>query len=113
MFFTLIIGIEIARLDKRLKNIIEEIVVSEEYSMKTRIISGIVMGVIVAAVLVVGYLWAPVVITLAVAALAAGAVYELLHNAAGIKSKAVIIGACVYAALAIVGGAFLHFEGRY
>lgn len=79
--------------------------------MKTRIISGIVMGVIVAAVLVVGYLWAPVVITLAVAALAAGAVYELLHNAAGIKSKAVIIGACVYAALAIVGGAFLHFEG--
>lgn len=79
--------------------------------MKTRIISGIVMGVIVAAVLVVGYLWAPVVITLAVAALAAAAVYELLHNAAGIKSKAVIIGACVYAALAIVGGAFLHFEG--
>lgn len=83
----------------------------EEYNMKTRIISGIVMGAIVAAVLVVGYLWAPVVITLAVAALAAGAVYELLHNAAGIKSKAVIIGACVYAALAIVGGAFLHFEG--
>ena len=79
--------------------------------MKTRIISGIVMGVIVAAVLVVGYLWAPIVITLAVAALAAGAVYELLHNAAGIKSKAVIISACVYAALAIVGGAFLHFEG--
>ena len=79
--------------------------------MKTRIISGIVMGAIVAAVLVVGYLWAPVVITLAVAALAAGAVYELLHNAAGIKNKAVIIGACVYAALAIVGGAFLHFEG--
>lgn len=79
--------------------------------MKTRIISGIVMGAIVAAVLVVGYLWAPVVITLAVAALAAAAVYELLHNAAGIKSKAVIIGACVYAALAIVGGAFLHFEG--
>lgn len=79
--------------------------------MKTRIISGIVMGVIVAAVLVVGYLWAPIVITLAVAALAAAAVYELLYNAAGIKSKAVIIGACVYAALAIVGGAFLHFEG--
>ena len=67
--------------------------------MKTRIISGIVMGVIVAAVLAVGLLWAPIVVTLAVAALAAGAVYELLHNAAGIKSKASWIGACAFSAL--------------
>ena len=69
--------------------------------MKTRIISGIVMGAIVAAVLVVGFLWAPVVITVAVAALAVGAIYELLHNAAGIKSKASIIGACIFSALFI------------
>ena len=69
--------------------------------MKTRIISGIVMGAIVAAVLVVGFLWAPVVITVAVAALAVGAVYELLHSAAGIKSKASIIGACIFSALFI------------
>ena len=69
--------------------------------MKTRIISGIVMGAIVAAILVVGFLWAPIVITLAVATLAIGAVYELLHNAAGIKSKASIIGAGVFTALFI------------
>ena len=69
--------------------------------MKTRIISGIVMGAIVAAILVVGFLWAPIVITLAVTALAIGAVYELLHNAAGIKSKASIIGAGVFTALFI------------
>lgn len=70
--------------------------------MKTRIISGIVMGAIVATVLAVGYLWVPAVITLAVAALAVGAIYELLHNAAGIKSKAAIIGACVYGVLTIL-----------
>lgn len=70
--------------------------------MKTRIISGIVMGAIVAAILAVGFLWAPTVITLAVAALAVGAVYELLHNAAGIKSKAAIIGACVYGVIIIL-----------
>lgn len=70
--------------------------------MKTRIISGIVMGAIVATILAVGFLWAPIVITLAVAALAVGAVYELLHNAAGIKSKAAIIGACVYGVITIL-----------
>ena len=55
--------------------------------MKTRIISGIVMGAIVAAVLDLGFLWEPIIITIAIALLAAGAVYELLHNAAGIKCK--------------------------
>lgn len=70
--------------------------------MKTRIISGIVMGVIVAAILTVGFLWAPIVITIAVAVLSAGAVYELLHNAAGIKSKASLIGACVFSALFVL-----------
>jgi len=69
--------------------------------MKTRIISGIIMGVIVAAVLAVGFLWQPVVITVAVALIAAVAVYELLHNAAGIKNKPSWIGACVYSFLMI------------
>lgn len=64
--------------------------------MKTRIISGIVMGVIVAIVLAIGFLWEPIVITLAVALISAGAVYELLHNAAGIKCKLSLIFACVF-----------------
>ncbi len=70
--------------------------------MKTRIISGIVMGVIVAAVLAVGFLVEPIVITVAVALLAAAAVYELVHNAAGIKDKLTWIGASVFAALYIL-----------
>lgn len=65
--------------------------------MKTRIISGIVMGVIVAAVLALGYLWEPIVITVAVSLLAAGAIYELLHNAAGIKCKWSLAFACIFA----------------
>lgn len=70
--------------------------------MKTRIISGIVMGVIVAAVLALGFLWNPIIITVAIASIAAVAVYELLHNAAGIKSKAAWIGGCVYAFLCVL-----------
>lgn len=66
--------------------------------MKTRIISGIVMGVIVAAVLAAGLLWNSVVIAVFVALLAAGAVYELIHNVAKINSKAAWIGACSYTA---------------
>lgn len=64
--------------------------------MKTRIISGIVMGGIVAAVLALGFLWEPIVITISIALLSAGAVYELLHNAAGIKCKLSLILACVF-----------------
>lgn len=67
--------------------------------MKTRIISGIVMGLIVAAVLAAGMLWNEWIIVFFVALLAAAAVYELTHNAAGIKSRAAVIGACVYAFL--------------
>ena len=70
--------------------------------MKTRIISGIVMGVIVAGVLALGFLWEPVVITVAISLLAAGAVYELLHNAAGIKNKLCWIGGCVFTFLFVV-----------
>lgn len=79
--------------------------------MKTRIISGIVMAAIVAVILTVGYLWAPIVITLAVALLAAGAVYEIIHNAAGINNKIIIIGVCVYAALTVLLGSWAFFSG--
>ena len=78
--------------------------------MKTRIISGIIMGIIVAAVLALGFLWNPIVITFCVALIAAGAVYELLHNVAGIKSKAAWIGACLYAFLTVFA---LDFNNGY
>lgn len=71
--------------------------------MKTRIISGIVMALIVAAFLTLGILVSPLFITLFIAAVTAVAVYELLRNAAGIKSKAALIGACAFSALFIVG----------
>ncbi len=64
--------------------------------MKTRIISGIVMGAIVAAVIALGFLWQSAVITVCIALLAAVAVFELLHNAAKINSKYTLIGACVF-----------------
>ncbi|MBQ6847563.1 MAG: phosphatidate cytidylyltransferase [Clostridia bacterium] len=70
--------------------------------MKTRIISGIVMGVIVAVVLALGFLVEPIIITVAVALIAVGAVYELIHNAAGIKDKAAWIGGCVFAFLFVI-----------
>lgn len=69
--------------------------------MKTRIISGIVMGVIVAAVLAAGMLWNTAVIVFFVATLAAGAAYELVRNAAGIKNAAAVAGACIYAFAAV------------
>ena len=67
--------------------------------MKTRIISGIVMALIVAAFLSLGILVSPLFITLFIAAITAVAIYELLHNVAGIKSKAALIGACAYSVL--------------
>lgn len=70
--------------------------------MKTRIISGIIMGVIVACVLALGFLVQPIIITLAVALIAAGAVYELIHNAAGIKSKIAVSGSVIFSFLYVV-----------
>ena len=69
--------------------------------MKTRIISGIVMGIIVAAVLVAGYMINPIFITVALGLVAAGAAFELVRNAIGIKSNLAVIGACLYAWLAV------------
>ena len=59
------------------------------------------MGVIVAAVLAAGMLWNTAVIVFFVAALAAGAAYELISNAAGIKNAAAVTGACIYAFAAV------------
>ena len=79
--------------------------------MKTRIISGVVMALIVASILAIGFLWSPIVITIAIALLAVGAVYEIIHNAARIKIPAVVIGACVYAVLTILLGNLAFFAG--
>ena len=73
--------------------------------MKTRIISGIIMGVIVAAVLGLGFWLHTAIITVAVALLAAVAVYELIHNAAGIEDKPSVIGAIVGALLIVLSDA--------
>lgn len=73
----------------------------EDDFLKTRIISGIVMGIIVAAVVSAGMLWNTAVIVLFTALLAGAAIYELAHNAAGIKSGAAVGGACVYSFAAV------------
>ncbi len=76
--------------------------------MKTRIISGIVMGVIVAAVLAVGFLVNPIIITVAVALIAAAAVYELIHNAAGIKDKVSWIGAAIFTFVFVLSSEIIY-----
>lgn len=70
--------------------------------MKTRIISGIIMILTVAAVLALGMTVSGWFITVFIALAAAGAVFELLKNAFGIKSKTALAGACVYSALTII-----------
>lgn len=70
--------------------------------MKTRIVSGIIMGVVVAAALILGFSVNPLIITAFVAVCAAGAVWELLFKAAGIKSKAANTGAVVFTVLKII-----------
>ena len=77
--------------------------------MKTRIISGIVMCVIVAAVLTAGTLWEFTVISAAVAVIAAVAVYEILHTASGIDDRLTLAGGCIYSAAAIL----LYFDLQY
>lgn len=67
--------------------------------MKTRIISGIVLFIIVAAVLAAGIFISPVIVSFFIALISANAVYELLKNAAGIKSNTALIGSMVYSFL--------------
>ena len=64
--------------------------------MKTRIISGIVMGAVVAAFLALGLCVNENFINLFVAVISALGTYELLHNAMGIKSKSCLTGATIY-----------------
>ena len=82
-------------------NLIIAIADLEEFKVKTRIISGVVIVLVVGAVLSLGFLVNPLIITAAIAILAGIAVYELIHNAAGIKCKASIIGAIVYSVLVV------------
>ena len=70
--------------------------------MKTRIISGIVMGAVVAAVLVLGFNVSPYFITVFVALAAAVGSYELIGNCGGLKNKLALIGSAVYTALMVV-----------
>ncbi len=79
--------------------------------MKTRIISGAVMAVIVGAIFTIGYLFSPMIISIAVALLAAGAIYEIIHNAAGIRNNAVVIGSAIYSAMTVILGALAFFSG--
>ena len=69
--------------------------------MKTRIISGAVLIALLAGVLTAGSFF-PFVITAVLAALCVAGVYELLRGAVGIKSRAALIAAGLYAALSVV-----------
>lgn len=82
----------------------KEIVVSAEYRsgfMKQRIISGAVMGGIVALVLVLGLLVESTIITIFVAVVAALGVAELVRNAAKVDNKALTILSMVYTAVMV------------
>lgn len=64
--------------------------------MKTRIISGVIMALLVASIFALGFMWESIVITIAVSLIAAIAVYELLRNAARVKDLQSLIGACFF-----------------
>lgn len=78
--------------------------------MKTRIISGVILISVIAGVLTLGYLVNPLFMTVFLAALAAIATWEMLHNVAKIESKSIIIGAMLYTAVAVVNFAFEGFQ---
>ncbi len=69
--------------------------------MKTRIISGAVMGIIVAAALALSYVW-PMAIYLGLGVCAGIAAYELLWNTGALKLRPAVLGAVGYMALATV-----------
>lgn len=71
--------------------------------MKTRIISGAVMGVIVAAALALSFVW-PFVIFLGLAVLAGIAAFELLWNTGALKLRPAVAAAIGYMALATITG---------
>lgn len=65
--------------------------------MKTRIISGAVMILLLAGIVYLGFFWQSAIITAAVAILAVLAVFELLFYAAKIKDVLSLVGACLVA----------------
>ncbi len=69
--------------------------------MKTRIISGLVLGVIVISFILLGLYVSPLFICLFVMFLAAVAAFEITGNTAGIGNRAAVISAVVYSALAV------------
>lgn len=79
--------------------------------MKTRIISGVLMALIVVFVLLAGFNLSPVVITAFIAIIAAVGCYELIHNAAGIKSRLAVWGAVVFTALFVLSRDYNITEG--
>ncbi|MBO4468533.1 MAG: phosphatidate cytidylyltransferase [Clostridia bacterium] len=84
--------------------------------MKTRIISAAVMIAIVVSAIVVGKLWAPAVITAFIAVLTALAIYELIHNALGIKGIGVCLMPSVYGVLMTLlldKSIFASYKGRF
>lgn len=78
--------------------------------MKTRIISGLIMAVIVLSVLALGYTINPIIITVFIALIAPIATYELVHNVAKIKSKTAIIVSMLYTAVGVVNFALNGFK---
>lgn len=79
--------------------------------MKTRIISGIVMGAIVAVFLALGLLVNGIFINIFLGVLAAFGIYELLHNALGIESKSCLIGATLYCFVScLFGSIYIYFH---
>ena len=69
--------------------------------MKTRIISGCVLGAIVLGILLAGFFISPLFITVFVAVLGAFGGYELVHNAAGVE-KSFSFASSAFCALLIV-----------
>ncbi len=70
--------------------------------MKTRILSGICMAVLVALVLTLGFCVSGLFIAVFVGLLAAGAAWELLKSAFSVSSKTARIGAIIYAFLGVL-----------
>ncbi len=78
--------------------------------MKTRMISGTIMGLVVLGVLALGYTVNPLIITVFIALLAPVATYELIHNVAKIESKATIIISMLYTAVGVINFALNGFK---
>ena len=68
--------------------------------MKTRIISGIILGAVIAGIITLGMLVSHIFIIAVLGIISAIAVYELLCNVAKIESKLSLYGAVVYSFLA-------------